>query len=117
MAKKRKLSGLSGLELTLAYHSLMKLQISISEELEDEDGEDDIALAQKNNLFDHHLAGMINLMQSRLEGPQVRYGGHQCILFIPFAAVLYFFRHDRGYPDRQAEHPLCWPSPAETLIR
>jgi hypothetical protein len=84
MAKRRKLSGLSGLELTLAYHSLMKLQTSISEELEDKDGEDELAVSQKNELFDHHLAGMINLMQSRLEGPQVRYGGHQCspILFL-----------------------------------
>ena len=91
MAKKRKLSGLSGLELTLAYQSLMKLQTSISEELEDEDAEDDKAQAQKNELFEQHLAGMINLMQSRLDGPQVRYSGHPCILFVSYLLQSYTF--------------------------
>ena len=67
-SKKRKLSGLTGLELRLAYQSLLKLKKSIvyEESEESEESEED-----PPESFEEQLDRMLSLLGSRLEGPQV----------------------------------------------
>jgi hypothetical protein len=63
-SKKRKLSGLSGLELQLAYNSLLKLKKSIVyEESEEEEGPPEG--------FEQQIDTMLSLLGPKLEGPQV----------------------------------------------
>ncbi|KAI9509432.1 hypothetical protein F5148DRAFT_1187990 [Russula earlei] len=62
-SKKRKLSGLTGLELQLAYNSLLKLKKSIVyEESDEEEG--------PSEDFDQQVDAMLSLLGSKLEGPQ-----------------------------------------------
>ena len=79
--KKRKLSGLSGLELRLAIQALTSLKDSlIYEEVTPAPQDVDTGEAQaggysqeeRTDIFDERLEGMIRLMQSRLEDPLVR---------------------------------------------
>ena len=58
-SKKRKLSGPSGLELQLAYNSLLKLKKSIVYEESEEEG------------FEQQVDTMLSLLGSKVEGPQV----------------------------------------------
>lgn len=65
MAKKRKTSGLSGLELRLAYQSLKTLQNTIvfeEQEQADDDREPDFAEV---------VTDLLEMMSARLDGPQV----------------------------------------------
>ena len=63
-SKKRKLSGLSRLEVQLAYNSLLKLKKSIAyEEPEEEEGPPES--------FEQQVDTMLSLLGSKLEGPQV----------------------------------------------
>jgi hypothetical protein len=63
-SKKRKLSGLSGLELQLAYNSLLKLKKSIAyEESEEEEG--------PSEDFGQQIDAMLSLLGSKLERPHV----------------------------------------------
>jgi hypothetical protein len=63
-SKKRKLSGLSGLELQLAYNSLLKLKKSIAYE---ESKEEECPPGG----FGQQVDMMLSLLGSKLEGPQV----------------------------------------------
>jgi hypothetical protein len=64
-SKKRKLSGLTGLELQLAYDSILKLKKTIVNEGEEEEDEPAAeSLGQQVNM-------MLRVLGSRLEGPQV----------------------------------------------
>ena len=60
-SKKRKLTGFSGLELQLAYNSLLKLKKSIVYEEEECPPEG----------FEQQVDTMLSLLESKLEGPQV----------------------------------------------
>lgn len=61
-----KLSGLSGLELQLAYNSLLKLKKSIVyEESKEEQG--------SLEHFGRQVDMMLSVLGSKLEGPQVQY--------------------------------------------
>ena len=62
-SKKRKLSGFSGLELQLAYNSLLKLKKSIVYESEEEECPPEG--------FEQQVDTMLSLLGSKLEGPQV----------------------------------------------
>ena len=62
-SKKRKLSGLSGLELQLAYNSLLKLKKSIVYEEAEEEGPPEG--------FEQQVDTMLSLLGSKLEGPRV----------------------------------------------
>lgn len=66
--KRRKLSGLSGLELQLAYNSLLKLKSTIVYE-ESEEEADPNELASEG--FEQQVDTMLSLLGSKLEGPQV----------------------------------------------
>ncbi|KIJ51002.1 hypothetical protein M422DRAFT_204014 [Sphaerobolus stellatus SS14] len=69
MSKKRKLSGLSSVELLLAYNSLLKLKKSIVyEESEEDSGADPNEPAPEG--FEQQVNTMLSLLGSRLEGPQ-----------------------------------------------
>jgi len=75
--KKRKLSGLSSLELRLAIQALTSLKDSlIYEEVtpapQDVDASEAQAGEERADMFDDRLEGMIRLMQSRSEEPLVR---------------------------------------------
>ena len=79
--KKRKLSGLSGLESRMAIQALTSLKDSlIYEEVTPAPQDVDAGEAQvggylqeeRADIFDERLDGMIRLMQSRLEDPLVR---------------------------------------------
>ena len=59
MAKKRKTSGLSGLELQLAYQSLKTLQNTIVFEEQEPSADDD------------RVTDLLEMMRARLNGPQV----------------------------------------------
>ncbi|KAF8332431.1 hypothetical protein F5887DRAFT_996797 [Amanita rubescens] len=61
-SKKRKLSSLSGLELQLAYNSLLKLKKSIVYEESEEEGPPED--------FEQQVDTMLSLLGSKLEGPQ-----------------------------------------------
>ena len=65
--KKRKLSGLSGLELQVAYSSLLKLKKTIVYEVSEE--EDPNGPAPEG--FEQQVDTMLSLLGSKLEGPQV----------------------------------------------
>ena len=67
-SKKCKLSGLSGLELQLAYSSLLKLKKTIVYE-EEEEEEDPNGPAPEG--FEQQVDTMLSLLGSKLEGPQV----------------------------------------------
>ena len=69
--KKRKLSGLSGLELQLAYSSLLKLKKTIVYEESEEDSEADPNEPAQES-FEQQVDTMLSLLGSKLEGPQVR---------------------------------------------
>ena len=63
-SKNRKLTGFSGLELQLAYNSLLKLKKSIVyEESEEEECPPEG--------FEQQVDTMLSLLESKLEGPQV----------------------------------------------
>lgn len=64
--KKRKLSGLSGLELQLAFNSLLKLKRTIMYE----ESEGDLNEPAEES-FEQQIDTMLSLMGSKLEGPQV----------------------------------------------
>ncbi|KAG2033309.1 hypothetical protein BDR03DRAFT_697040 [Suillus americanus] len=67
--KKRKLSGLSGLELQFAHEGLVKLQKSlVYEEAEEEEGEEEGGRAPEN--FREQLKNMVSLLGSKVEGPR-----------------------------------------------
>jgi hypothetical protein len=66
--KKRKLSGLTGMELQLAYTSLLKLKSALVYE-ESEETEDPDEPAPET--FERQVDTMIALLGSRLEGPEV----------------------------------------------
>ena len=68
--KKCKLSGLSGLELQLAYSSLLKLKKTIINEESEEDSEVDPNESVSES-FDQQVDTMLSLLGSKLEGPQV----------------------------------------------
>jgi hypothetical protein len=68
--KKRKLSGLSGLELQLAYSSLLKLKKTIVYEESEEDLEVDPNEPAPES-FEQQVDTMLSLLGSKLEGPQV----------------------------------------------
>ena len=63
MTKKRKISGLSGIELFQAHESLVKLKQSLVI-TEEDDGQD----TEQSEDF---ARGLDELMESRLNGPQV----------------------------------------------
>ena len=65
----RKLSGLSGLELKLAYCSLFKLKESIAYE-ESEDSEADLNEPAPEG-FEQQIDTMLSQLRSKLVGPQV----------------------------------------------
>lgn len=69
-SKKRKLSGLSGLELRMAYDALRKLRAGFV--LVDEESEPE---ADKNEPtpegFEEQVDTMLSMMGSKLHGPQV----------------------------------------------
>ena len=68
--KKRKLSGLSGSELLIAYNSLLKLKDTLTyTELEEEElsNTDETPLEG----FDEQVDSMTKMLKSRLEGPNV----------------------------------------------
>ncbi|KAF8237674.1 hypothetical protein L208DRAFT_1421509 [Tricholoma matsutake] len=67
--KKRKLSGLSGLELQLAYSSLLKLKKTIVYEESEEDSEADPNEPAPES-FEQQVDTMLSLLGSKLEGPQ-----------------------------------------------
>ena len=67
--KKRKLSGLTGLELRLAYEHLLKLKKSI---LYEEVGEDVESIDPAPEGFEQQVDVMLHLLGSKLEGPQVQ---------------------------------------------
>jgi hypothetical protein len=67
-SKKRKLSGLSGLELQVAYNSLLKLKKTIVYE-ESEEEKDPSGSAPEG--FEQQVDTMLSLLGSKLEGPQV----------------------------------------------
>ena len=66
---RRKLSGLSGLELQLAYNSLLKLKSTIMYEESEEDSELDPNDVPKS--FEQQIDTMLSQLGSKLEGPQV----------------------------------------------
>lgn len=77
--KRKKTSGLTGLELRMAYQSLISVKsllntVSATNEV---DASDD--LQSKENLitfepdFEETLERMLEMMQSKLDGPQVRH--------------------------------------------
>lgn len=66
MPKKRKTSELSGLELRLAYRSLQSLQSTIVLEEQEPSADDD----EKPD-FAELVAGLLEMMKTRLDGPQV----------------------------------------------
>jgi hypothetical protein len=68
--KKRKLSGLSELELQLAYSSLLKLKKIIVHEESEEDSEAD-PNEPASESFEQQVDTMLSLLGSKLEGPQV----------------------------------------------
>ena len=68
--KKRQLSGLSGLELQLAYNSLLKLKKTIIYEESEEDSEVDPNESVSES-FDQQVDTMLSLLGSKLEEPQV----------------------------------------------
>ena len=103
MYKKRKLSGLSGLELRVAIQALTTPKNSLFYE-EVTPGPQDVDAGkspageslqeERVDIFEEHLEGMIRLMQSKLEEPLVR--GHVSLVWLVSSfAVVYLFRHDR----------------------
>ena len=92
--KKRKLSGLTGIELVAAIQALTTLKNSlIYEEVTPGPRDVDAGEAQlgeslqeeRVDIFDERLEGMIRLMQSKLEEPLVR------STYITFFACLIFY--------------------------
>jgi len=66
MAQKRKTSGLSGLELQLAYQSLKTLQSTIVFEEQEPSADDD-----REPDFAEVVTDLLEMMRARLDGPQV----------------------------------------------
>jgi hypothetical protein len=64
-SKKRKLSGLSGIELRLAYERLLELKKTFL--FEESEG---TAITDRDN-FEQQVETTLSLMKSRLEDPQV----------------------------------------------
>jgi len=87
-SKKRKLSGLSGLELQLAYNSLLKLKESFVYEESEEDPSEPAP-----EVFEQRVDAMLSLLGSKLEGPSVsRVRKH---LFInSLSTVSYLLQYD-----------------------
>lgn len=75
--KRRKISGLSGIELAIqALCSVKNAEMPVVSEDVDADGAQtsgESAQDEKDRLFEEHLDGMIHLMKSMLEEPQVRW--------------------------------------------
>jgi hypothetical protein len=67
-SKKRKLSGLTGMELRVAYNSLLKLKKAIVYEESEEEEDPD---APSPESFEEQVDTMLSLLGSKLEGPQV----------------------------------------------
>ena len=70
MVKKRKLLGLSSLELRLAYSSLLKLKNTFLYEESDVTNLDEVL----RKGFEQQIERTLSLMKSRLERPQVWLG-------------------------------------------
>ena len=66
--KKRKLSGLSGSELLIAYNSLLKLKNTLTYTESEEETPSENPLED----FDEQVDSMIEMLKSRVEGPNVR---------------------------------------------
>ncbi|KIJ06849.1 hypothetical protein PAXINDRAFT_19947 [Paxillus involutus ATCC 200175] len=67
LSKKRKLSGLTGMELRVAYNSLLKLKKAIVYEESEEEEDPD---APSPESFEEQVDTMLSLLGSKLEGPQ-----------------------------------------------
>ena len=111
--KKRKISGLSGIELSMAYSSLLNLKKAIIYQSEDVGSAEVQAPSQKGDMFDEQLEGMIRLMQSKLSEPQVRCGFYTWL--VSSAAVVCLFQHDHENFERRDEYYLCGLPPSEEI--
>lgn len=72
--KRKKVSGLTGLELTIAYewlHKLKKSLISVDDDAATPQSDVSQLPATFDPVFEETLDTMISMMESKLKGPQV----------------------------------------------
>jgi hypothetical protein len=71
--KRKKTSGLTGLELRMAYNSLVNVKSMLFREDASADLQSQENLITFEPDFEETLAKMLEMMQSKLDGPQVRH--------------------------------------------
>jgi hypothetical protein len=71
--KRKKTSGLTGLELRMAYNSLVNVKSMLFREDASADLQSQENLITFDPDFEDTLAKMLEMMQSKLDGPQVRH--------------------------------------------
>jgi hypothetical protein len=71
--KRKKTSGLTGLELRMAYNSLVNVKSMLFREDASADLQSQENLITFDLDFEETLAKMLEMMQSKLDGPQVRH--------------------------------------------
>lgn len=108
--KRKKTSGLTGLELRMAYQSLISVKsllktVTPTNETNEVDASDDVQ-SQENLItfepdFEETLAKMLEMMQSKLDGPKVRHFplANMTFLIVSYRPFLSLAWQKRLYPS------------------